>query len=144
MIPKFDKSGYLPPGKPYKATWEEFQSRFGGSEQRNYLLKGLKEALINLKEAGCARAYIDGSFVSSKEHPNDWDACWDMKGVDFDLIDSVIIDADFFPDHMKEKYLGDLFPQNSKLPGGNFLEFFQSDRNGVRKGLVVINLETIL
>ena len=143
MIPEFNNLGYLPAGKPHKATWEEFQLRFGGNEHRGKLLKGLKSALTNLKEAGCARVYIDGSFITNKEKPNDWDGCWEMEGVDFELIDSVIIDADFFPDRMKEKYQGDLFPQNLKLPGGNYLRFFQSDRTGFKKGIVEIDLGTL-
>ena len=43
----------------------------------------------DLRAAGCKRAYIDGSFITTKEHPGDFDACWDLDGVDFDVIDEV-------------------------------------------------------
>ena len=35
------------------------------------------------------RVYLDGSFVSAKLIPGDFDACWDEDGVDFDSIDPV-------------------------------------------------------
>lgn len=41
----------------------------------------------DLRAAGCKRAYIDGSFINAKERPGDFDACWDLDGVDFDVID---------------------------------------------------------
>ncbi|MBZ0187442.1 MAG: hypothetical protein K8F91_14440 [Candidatus Obscuribacterales bacterium] len=100
-------------------------------------------ALVNLKEAGCRRVYVDGSFVSHRVKPGDWDACWELESVDLALVDPIIIDADFFPDRMKEKYGGDLYLQAPKLPGGNMLAFFQKDRDGTKKKIVLIRLETL-
>ena len=40
-------------------------------------MNGLRAALVNLKGAGCQTAYINGSFVTRKELPNDYDACWE-------------------------------------------------------------------
>ena len=45
-------------------------------------MNGLRAALVNLKGAGCQTAYINGSFVTRKELPNDYDACWEETGVD--------------------------------------------------------------
>ena len=87
MIPAFDKRGYLPPGKPYKATWQEFIERFGTSEHRLHLISGLERALLNLKQAGCGLVYVDGSFVTNKNLPGDWDGCWELEGVNINLID---------------------------------------------------------
>jgi len=143
MIPMFDKRGYLPEGKPYIVTWEEFETRFGNNDHRKRLLSGLKMALDNLKQAGCCKVYIDGSFITTKENPGDWDACWEIQGVDSKLLDPVIIDADFQPHKLTEKYFGDLFLQAPRLPGGNFVNYFQKDRDGKRKGIVVINLATL-
>jgi hypothetical protein len=140
MIPSFDKRGYLPPGKPYKATWEEFVERFAATEHRRFLLDGLERALKNLKQAGCHTVYVDGSFITDKERPGDWDACWELDGVNVDLVDEVILDADRILDRMKAKYLGDLFLQAPRLPGGNFLNRFQTDRDGLKKGIIVIDL----
>lgn len=76
MIPDFVGSeGYLPPGE-HLATWDEVTERFSETEKRRELIKGLKAALDNLRAAGCKTAYIDGSFVTRKRNPNDFDACW--------------------------------------------------------------------
>ena len=61
-------------------TWTETITAYGTSLWRLQLLAGLKAALDNLKAAGCRRAYIDGSFVTAKEHPGDFDACWELAG----------------------------------------------------------------
>jgi hypothetical protein len=143
MIPAFDKRGYLPAGIPVKATWEELVARFATTEHRRHLLDGLENALKNLKQAGCRKVYVDGSFITNKEKPGDWDACWELDGVDITLVDAVILDADRIPDRMKAKYFGDLFLQAPRLPGGNFVGRFQQDRNGLKKGIILIDLRTL-
>ncbi len=143
MIPAFDKSGYLPPGKPCESTWEEFTARFGTTDHRRRLLNGLYLALSALKAAGCRVVYVDGSFVTSKLEPADWDACWDIDAVDFDVLDSLIVDEEFTHVERKRKYLGDLFLQAPRLPGRNFVSFFQKDRDGNKKGIVLIKLDTV-
>ena len=88
MIPPHEEeSGNLPPGL-HLATWGEVASRFGGSERRLDLLAGLKQALLSLRSAGCRQAYLDGSFVTTKEAPGDFDACWEASGVDASRLDS--------------------------------------------------------
>jgi len=47
----------------------ELVERFGTNERRREILAGLLRALQALKAAGCRRAYVDGSFVTSKEVP---------------------------------------------------------------------------
>ena len=143
MIPPFNKRGVLPPGKPYKASWNEVVSRFGTNSHRQVLLRGLKAALTNLKLAGATQVYLNGSFTTSRPDPADWDACWELKGLNLEKLDRILIDADFFPDRMKKKYLGDLFLHAPRLPGGNFLSLFQRDRDGFKKGIIVIDLETL-
>jgi hypothetical protein len=72
MIPPFDDRGSLPPGI-HKADWNELETRFNGSLRRVELLEGLREALVALRDAGCCAAYVDGSFVTAKEEPGDFD-----------------------------------------------------------------------
>lgn len=74
MMPPFDATGNLPPGI-HEATWEEFVARYGATSRRLTLLAGLKAALDALRTAGCQRAYIDGSFVTNKAIPGDFDGC---------------------------------------------------------------------
>ena len=59
------------------ATWGEVTTRFGNTPWRRQLLYGLGMAINSLRRAGCRTVYIDGSFVTSKEIPNDFDACWE-------------------------------------------------------------------
>jgi hypothetical protein len=90
MIPQFTADGLLPEGA-HPATLEEMIERFGGNERRRQLLTGLGEALRLLRAAGCCRVYINGSFVTAKERPNDIDVCWDVDGVDPDALDPVFL-----------------------------------------------------
>jgi hypothetical protein len=143
MIPQFNKSGYLPPGKPYLATWHEISIRFGTTKHRKKLLGGLYKALKALKKAGCRIVYINGSFVTDKAEPNDWDGCWEIEGVNFAILDPLIVDEDFKHSERKREYLGDLFLQAPRLPGRNFVTYFQKDRDGKRKGIIKINLENL-
>ena len=45
---------------------------------------------------------------------------------------------------MKAKYLGDLFPASAfAAPGVLYRDFFRTDRNGVEKGVVLIDLGSL-
>ncbi len=112
MIPPFyPASGNLAPGV-HEATWDEILARFGYTPHRLALLAGLKAALDTLRQAGCGRAYIDGSFVTAKEAPHDFDVCWEMAGVDFNLLDQldpVLLDWRNRRAAQKAKFGGELF-----------------------------------
>jgi len=142
VLPPHDELGRLPPGI-HVAPWAEVESRCGGTPWRHRLLRGLREALISLKTAGCSVAYIDGSFVTSKEEPGDFDACWDEHGVDPDLLDPVLLDFTNKRARQKAKYGGELFPSCSPATqeGLSFLEFFQIDKKtGDPKGIIAVDL----
>lgn len=147
MIPPLTREGWLPPGIHW-ASWDEFVERFGGSPHREILLSGLKAAMENLEGAGCREIYIDGSFVTHKAKPRDFDACWSADGVDDRLIDSLLLDFSGGRAGMKEKYKGDLFIAEAQADfesGRRFLEYFQRDkRTGKPKGIVGIKLNKIL
>ena len=106
-------------------------------------MAGLRAALENLKGAGCRTAYINGSFVTSKIVPNDYDACWEEDGVDPEALDPVLLTFDRGRATQKAKYMGELFPASaiSGAGGLSFLEFFQTDKEtGKPKGIVAIDL----
>lgn len=73
-------------------------------------LNGMEFAIDSLRWAGCRTVYIDGSFVTSKEVPNDFDACWEEAGVEPELLDPVLLHFDAGRATQKTKYLGNLFP----------------------------------
>ena len=143
MISTFDQTGNLPVGIHW-ASLKEFESRFGTNPRRKQLLKGLKQAITSLQKAGCRAVFVDGSFVTSKELPGDFDACWSVEGVDPDWLDSVLLDFSNGRAAQKAKYGGELFPAEMIEAGSGkpFLEFFQTDKNtGKPKGIVGLRLK---
>ena len=142
MIPKFDDMGFLPPGI-HESTWDEFSSRFNFSPRREWLLIGLKKALLQLQYSGCKKVFIDGSFVTLKQEPDDYDGCWEANGVDIKKLDPVFLQFDDRRIKQKLKYRGELFISNMQEMGLGicFLDFFQmrKDSND-KKGIVSINL----
>jgi hypothetical protein len=135
---------HLPPGV-HVATWQEVADRFGTNARRRKVLEGLLRSLRALRAAGCRRVYLDGSFVTSKEHPGDFDGCWDDTGVDYDRLDPVLLDFKNRRAAQKAKFDGEMFVATGQADpmGTLFLDFFQQDRDGRPKGIVEIDLESL-
>jgi hypothetical protein len=135
MIPPFDKHGNLPPGI-HDATLKEIERRFASGPHRKRLFEGLRCLLENLKSAGCATLYLDGSFITEKELPEDYDCTWDPSGVtaalDKDILKSL--------EERKAKYLGDIFAYMPEQGGFPYLDYFQKDINDNTKGIIKIDL----
>jgi hypothetical protein len=111
--------------------------------RRGRLLAGLKEAISLLKIAGCHTVYVDGSFVTRKPEPGDFDACWAVDGVEADKLDAVFLDFSNSRARQKARFLGEFFPAElpEGLTGRTFLEFFQTDKEtGAPKGILALNL----
>ncbi len=127
------------------ATWSELVTRFGTNERRLEILEGLLRALRALKAAGCTKAYVDGSFVTSKETPGDFDGCWDDTGVDYERLEPVLLEFADRRAAQKREFGGEMFVANwaAEPMATLFLDFFQRDRNGRAKGIVQIDLETL-
>lgn len=141
MIPELNEDGNLPPGV-HAARLAEVEARFSGTEVRRALFRGLKEALRSLGAAGCRRFYLNGSFVTAKAEPGDFDACWDPRGVDPDLLDPVLLDFEDSRRAQKQRYGGEMFPSTAKAnpEGAGFLDFFQKDRDEEKpKGILLID-----
>jgi hypothetical protein len=141
---QFSANGNLPPGI-HLATWQEVEKLLAFNDRRQELLAGLRRACIPLREAGCRRIYIDGSFATNKEFPGDFDVCWEDDTVDFAKLkelDPVLLDFSNHRAAQKSKYGGELFLASSiaSFDEKIFLEFFQLDRDGNPKGIVAINI----
>ncbi|MGH8798100.1 MAG: DUF6932 family protein [Caldimonas sp.] len=63
--------------------------------------------------------------------------------MDFDRIDEVLLTFDPGRRSQKAKYRGELFPADSAADpmGTLFRDFFQRDRDGCAKGIIVTDLE---
>jgi uncharacterized protein DUF6932 len=151
MIPSFEDELvsyglHVLPAGIYEATFEEIVARFTWNRYRRGLIAGLKDGLELLKAAKCPRAFVDGSFVTSKDHPGDFDVAWDPVGVDPDALDQAFFNRATgiaSPAEMKRRFGGEFYPSTAEArPGRTFLEFFQDVKfvPGKRKGIVVIAL----
>ena len=114
---------------------------FGSTPRRQALLQGLEQMLRMLAQANCATLLLDGSFVTSKALPGDFDLCFDEAGLDWSRLDPVLFDMRHGRAAHKAKYRGEAFPASASADamGTTFRDFFQQ-RAGVPKGIVRINL----
>ena len=141
-LPGFDsETGRLPEGE-HLASWEEVVERFGWNSRRRRLLDGLADAMELLEAVGCRRVWLNGSFVTAKEEPGDFDACWDPDGVDLDRLDSIFFDFGDGRAAQKQRFGGEFFPNVVEAGSGLvFADFFQNERDAGRKGIVVLHLQ---
>lgn len=145
MIPEFVDIGslwkVLPPGV-HNATLDEVEKIFSINDHRQRLFSGLQQGVINLQKANCKMIYLDGSFITEKPMPEDYDVCWLSVGVDTEKLDSVLLDFSKKRKKQKDKYYGEYFPASSIANGVNpFYKFFQIDKyTGKAKGIIEIFL----
>ena len=146
MIPDFDNNNTLPPGI-HTATWQEFCDRYGYTKHRRELLAGLEKGMNHLREANCSCVWIDGSFISAKHRPGDFDVCWDEDGVNMSFLKTMYPALlDFSNERKRQKgiYRGEFFLSTeleAYKPKRTFLEFFQQDdRERIKKGIIKIML----
>lgn len=128
-IPEFNELGYLPPGV-YEASWREFLRRFAFNPHRLRLATGLAAALRKLGKAGCRRVVIGGSYVTNKEHPNDFDGWYESFGLDPSILDPLFLED---TESQMTVFGGILFDPP------NYEGFFQTDRDGRPKGVIVLD-----
>jgi hypothetical protein len=125
------------------ASLDEVKARFATNTRRTDLFDGLAEALRRLRLAGCRTVYLDGSYVTGKPYPGDFDACWDPSGVDQAKLDSIFLDFRNGRATQKAAFKGEFFPSSMMCTdvGREFLDFFQLERfTGQQKGIVSISL----
>ena len=84
--------------------------------------------------------------MTEKEHPADVDGCWEAHAsIDVALLDPVFLDTDPPRRAMKAKYGVDFLPSGTPVMdpaarGRTFEEFFQEDRDGNPKGILVVDI----
>ncbi len=124
----------------------DFHRQFAWNGRRRFLYSGLARAVTALQGAGCRAIIIDGSYVTAKENPGDWDAAFDPYGMTAAGLDPILLKHDDCRRAMRAKYFGDLFPWTavaSNSTGTIYHEFFQADRDGRSKGIVEIKLQVL-
>lgn len=132
----------LPPGV-HGASLEGVAAAFATNAWRRELFDGLVLACRKLQFAGCPTVYLDGSYVTGKPRPGDFDACWDPSGVDPAKLDPVFLDFAGGRAAQKAAFRGEFFPSSMICAdvGQAFVDFFQMDRfTGQKKGIIAIPL----
>ncbi|MFA6114120.1 MAG: hypothetical protein WC729_09005 [Sphingomonas sp.] len=84
--------------------------------------------------------------MTDKAKPNDYDACWDVQGVKIEKLDKALLEFSHEGNAaMEVKYGGDIRPDafSPTELDASYLEFFQIDRNGERKGIVRLVLAEV-
>jgi len=91
------------------------------------------------------KLYVDGSFVTDKPIPQDFDACWNPQGVALSKLDPILKVFAAGRVAQKAKFGGELFPSTAVVhpSGTTILDFFQRDRDGVAKGIIEIDLRSL-
>ena len=129
MIPGWSTNGDLPPGVQF-AIWQELEDSAHLQSAASSDAGRIPPGLQGVAESRCRLVYLDGSFVTRKEHPGDFDACWDIQNVDDAKLDPVFWDFSRVRAAQKQRFLGELFP--AQLPEGAtgraFVDFFQVNR----------------
>lgn len=148
----FDKKENLPPGV-YNMTLTEVEELFSKNKSkiRNNIMEEYKKHLKEIKNTGyCLEHWIDGSFVTLKEKPNDIDTLTEFDGKkvdennDWKLIHELIDNSKEntnglchslklyrYPSDQKEDYLKYINQKRRIL-----FKLFGKDRNNNKKGFV--------
>jgi len=143
MLPDFVDIGgpwkVLPPGV-HIATLKEIEDRFATTDHRKHLFSGFEKGVIALQKAGCRKIYLDGSFVTEKSIPGDFDVCWDTVGVNVAKLEPVLLDFSNKREKQKECFHGEFFPADCVADNKHFfLDYFQIDKyTGKSKGIICI------
>lgn len=132
----------LPPGE-HIATFEEVKQTLAFNHHRLNLFNGLLSAASLLARSGCKYLYLDGSYVTEKELPGDFDACWSIDKVDFSNVDPIFLDLSNGTTAQKARFGGELFPNYTERSSGQlFKDFFKNEKHtNQEKGIIVIDLQ---
>ena len=132
----------LPPGIHW-SDLPEIKGRFAISPHRERLFDGFERVVAALKAAHCSTVYLDGSFVTAKPVPGDFDGCWEPAGVQANLLDPILLQFDQQRAAQKKKYFGEMFISDwpATQSGTLFLDFFQVDKaSGKPKGIIGLKI----
>jgi hypothetical protein len=142
MLPAFNHDGNLPEGL-HVATEDEVYERFATpSARRQWLGEQLRSLVALAKSTGqLARMFLWGSFVTSKEVPNDLDVLLVM-GTEF-AIEALPLQTQVVFDHVQARlrFQADVFwtkasidPQVLQL----WLDTYQTGKDFTRRGIVEV------
>lgn len=142
MIPDFREDGYLPEGL-HVATDAEITFRFGSAtSQRRRLILRLRRWIELSRLVQAQRFFVDGSFVTNKDVPNDLDAVVWLPGDFASRVSRGDLEALELETMLVTRRPEELFAAEDRHDWDDWLEFFSRTResDGRRKGLVEVIL----
>lgn len=141
-IPKFRDDGYLPDGL-YIASLADVCSRFGvGNRQRRRLTFRLIRWVELALAVNAKRLFVDGSFVTAKEHPGDVDAVVQLPNDFRDQLNNGSDVAIELEEMLLTRQPQEIFAAEDDRDWDDWLEFFSRTREADhrRKGLIEVQL----
>lgn len=142
MLPEFNYDGNLPEGI-YLATEDEVFARFATpSARRHWLGEQLRSLLALAKSTGqLARVFLWGSFVTSKEVPNDLDVLLVMTA-EF-AVEAVPAQAQVVFEHVQARlrFQADVFWTKTSIDSQVlhlWLDTYQMGKDFTRRGIVEV------
>lgn len=130
---KFDQRGYLYPYKNIKLEFDEFRfffvEKFSGNDHREKIFDNYLKYIDDFSKNVSSKfiQWIDGSFVSHKEHPNDIDF---VTFISFEIFEAKeqIIHKSFRLSGARQKYEVDAYTIRQYPEGHPRHMLYQSDR----------------
>ena len=143
-IPAFREDGWLPVGH-HPVSWEEIDAHFGGDphSKRAMLMQKLRTFRDGLRACGCSgRIILDGSFVSAKLVPGDFDMLLVLQPdiqqrKDSNPRLSRLLDAEMSEN--QDGYSVFYAPENSSAIDF-LLPMWDNSKEGIAKGVVEVEL----
>jgi hypothetical protein len=129
----------MPPGI-HTVTLAEVEAKFAHNVKRKYLFVGLARVVGILIEANCPEVFLDGSYITKKEEPGDYDLCFEPTGLQPTELLRVLLSS---KENRKAEYLGDIFTRLPVPPyyHDHVAEWQRDGRNDdVVKGILRIDL----
>jgi len=130
----------LPPGV-HDTTIAEVHAKYAINPHRQKLFQGLLIGLGNIFSCGCQQIFLNGSFITAKPMPQDYEVAWDPANVDPTGLDPLFLNLMHGTDLQKQKYGGEYFPSSwvEARSGKRFVDFFQTEKfTGQPKGILRI------
>ena len=127
----------LPPGI-HDASLDEVKKQFASNTNRKGLFEGFARGHDALQKARSKEILLNGSFVTDKPNPGDFDCCWNTAGIDVSKLDPVFLEFADKRAAQKKKYGGEFFPFGLGVGATDFfLNHFQKDKyTGKAKGIL--------
>lgn len=146
MMFTFDDNGYLSPNQIIDTDIQSFETAFVTNEQRFMLFTDLQSYMTKLKKTlnSPFRMWIDGSFVTQKNLPNDIDLVTFVNAPNYFYNESALWSILNEHKHLDAHYCI-IYPFNHRLRRTtdwdieNYKELFLSDRQKIKKGLIQLN-----